>query len=285
MGSLWIMTSFLGGSIAVPNQPNPSNLRRVTPRLQVQAFDPETWKVIGAGVFLAVLISLLGQVSFFLSYFVILIHELGHSAISWLFGFPAIPAFDFLHGGGVSIWATERWFILVWLVYVGLGWLLYRYRHNSLTARCLWGVGLVYSLCAFTPLHSLLRTSMGHGFELIFAGIFGYRGLSGYACRYPIERPLYLMLGVFTILVELKFCGGLLWNPEFLEIYLQGKGGIIDNDLVLVARDYLHVNLSLVVVLLLMLALATPVMTMGLYRYRQWLGYSLYRLFGVLHAP
>jgi hypothetical protein len=264
------------------NQPNPSPARL---GLSVQSLDTETWKVIGAGTGLAILITCLGQVSFFLSYFVILVHELGHSAMSWLFGFPAIPAFDFLHGGGVSIWATERWFILVWLVYAGLGWLLYRYRYNSLTARCLWGLILGYSLCAFTPLHGLLRTSMGHGFELIFAGIFGYRGLSGYACRYSIERPLYLMLGVFTLILELKFCGGLLWNPDFRDIYLQGKGGIIDNDLVLVARDYLRLDLSVVVGILLLATLATPVITTGLYRYRQWLGYGLYRLLGVLHAP
>ena len=29
-----------------------------------------------------------------------IVHELGHTAVAWLFGFTAIPAFDFQYGGG-----------------------------------------------------------------------------------------------------------------------------------------------------------------------------------------
>jgi hypothetical protein len=258
---------------------------RAKPRLQVQAFNQENWKIIVAGVCLTALVFSSWQINFLLSYFVVLIHELGHSAISWLFGFPAIPAFDFMHGGGISVWSPERWFVVVWLVYAGFGWLLYRYRHNSLTCQCLWVTVLLYSLCAFTPLHTGLRILMGHGFELIFAGIFGYRGLSGFACRHSIERPLYLMLGQFTILYQLRFIAGLLWNTDIRAGYLQGKGGMIENDLVLVARDYLHVDLAVVVSVLAFATLATPLVTLVLYRYRQWMGYSLARLLSARYAP
>jgi hypothetical protein len=254
---------------------------RVKPQLQVQSFNQESWKIMVAGVCLTVLVFSSWQINFLLSYFVVLIHELGHSAISWLFGFPAIPAFDFIHGGGMSVWSPERWFVLVWLVYVGFGWLFYRYRHNSLTCQCLWATVLLYSLCAFTPLHTALRILMGHGFELIFAGIFGYRGLSGFACRHAIERPLYLMLSLFTIMYELRFISGLWFDTDARALYLQGKGGLINHDLVLVARDYLHVDLTVVLGLLTFATLATPLITLVLYRYRQWMGYSLARLFSV----
>lgn len=251
-------------------------------RLQVQAFDREAMKAIGAGALLALLVLLSGQVTFYLSYFVILVHELGHTALSWLFGFPALPAFDFMNGGGVSVSANDRYFAIVWLVYGGLGWLGYRYRRNKLTVQVLVAVGVIYSLCAFSHVHQLLQTAMGHGFELIFAGMFCYRGLSGFACRYSIERPLYVMLGLFTVVYDLRFCWNLLFDPVTLSIYLEGKGGVIDNDLVRVARDHLHVNLAVVVWLFLLLVLATPLITAGLYRYRQWMIAAFLRMFAVL---
>jgi hypothetical protein len=116
-------------------------------------------------------------------------------------------------------------------------------------------------------------------YELIFAGIFGYRGLSGFACRHAIERPLYLMLSLFTIIYELRFISGLWFDTDIRALYLQGKGGLINHDLVLVARDYLHVDLTVVLGLLTFATLATPLITLVLYRYRQWMGYSLARLF------
>jgi hypothetical protein len=248
----------------------------------VQGFDREVAKALVAGLGLAVLVSLSGQVSFYLSYFVILVHELGHSALSWLFGFPAIPAFDFLHGGGVSVSSTDRYFAIVWLLYGGLGWLLYRYRRNTLTMQVLVTTGIIYTIFAFSPIQDLLRVAMGHGFELIFAGMFCYRGLSGFACRYSIERPLYLMLGLFTSIYDLRFCWNLLFDPVSLDIYLQGKGGLIDNDLVRVARDHLNVPLTVVVWAFLLMVAAAPLISAGLYRYRQWMIAAFLRLFYVL---
>ncbi|MFT5129752.1 MAG: hypothetical protein ACI8W8_003381, partial [Rhodothermales bacterium] len=38
-----------------------------------------------------------------MSYLKILVHELGHSAVAWLFGYPGLPTFSLQHGGGVAI--------------------------------------------------------------------------------------------------------------------------------------------------------------------------------------
>ncbi|NCJ07439.1 hypothetical protein GS597_13160 [Synechococcales cyanobacterium C] len=247
-------------------------IQGVTPdqELPIQTLDRETWQVIAASLFLAVLIMLSSQVSFFVSVLITAIHELGHTAFAWLFGYPAIPAFDFLHGGGITFYTQQRWPVLVFILYFGLGYLLYRYRHNALMSRYVLGTLVLYSLCLLTQGQDILIAAMGHGFELLFAGIFLYRSLSGFACRHAIERPLYGMLGLFTVLYNLKFTQSLLFNPMFRAQYQEGKGGLLDHDLIRLARDYLHLPFNGVVGCFWLSSLLTPVGVFLLYRYRYW---------------
>jgi hypothetical protein len=271
-----------GKRVNSPTPLEPEDDQAGSTELLPQAFEQETWKALGAGIFLAMVLMAFGQLKFIFSYFITVVHELGHTAVSWLFGFPAIPAFDFLHGGGVSMQLGERYFVVVWSLYATLGYLLYRYRRNTLTLQILITVGLAYTWLAFSHAHSFLIVAMGHGFELLFAGIFLYRGVSGFACRSSIERPLYVMLGMFTIFYDLRFVWELLFDPLRRDIYLQGKGGVIDNDLVRVAQDYLSVDLNWVLWIFLFLTLLTPVLSLLLYRYRLWMLYSFARLFLIL---
>ena len=84
---------------------------------------------------------------------------------------------------------------------------------------------------------------MGHGFELIFAGVFLYRALSGESCHYPVERPLYAMLAFFTLAYDIRFAHGLIFDWQARADYLQGKGGMV-HDLALLAGQYAGGNLS-----------------------------------------
>ncbi len=245
--------------------------------LPIQSFDREAWRAIAASGVLAGIVLLSPQVSFFLSILITAVHELGHTALAWMFGYPAIPAFDFLHGGGITFYTQQRWPVLVFILYSGLAYLLYRYRHNALTSRYLLGTLAVYSLCLLSPGEDILITAMGHGFEFIFAGIFLYRGLSGFACRHNIERPLYGMLGLFTLAYNLKFAHALWFDAGFRGQYLQGKGGVLDHDLVRLARDYLQWPFNSIVSIFWVLCLLTPALVFLLYRYRYHLLYHLKR--------
>lgn len=244
-----------------------------------QLIDREGWQAIAAGIVLALLIFASQQVTFLLSPLITLVHELGHALTNWIFGYPAIPAFDFMHGGGMTF-NVERMPFLIGLIYCGFGYLFYVYWQNYLTARTLLGVAIAYTLCAFTGIHDFLVVSMGHGFELIFAGIFMARAISGYACRYSVERPVYAMLAAYVTFYDIQFSWQLIFDPTTRTIYQQGKAGI-DHDLVRIARDIFQVDLNFAAGGMLLATLLTPLVVWGMYRYWRWIVYGIHRLFRV----
>ena len=236
---------------------------------RAQPLDRPGLEALLAGTFLAVLVSLLRQVTFFLSYFITLVHELGHAFAAWLFGYAAVPAFDFLYGGGVTMQLESRFLLMVLAIWGSIGWLFWRCRRNAETMRWLLAALVGYCLAYFTPLHEMLAVAMGHGFELLFAALFLYRGLSGEGCRYSIERPLYVMLAVFTVLQGMHFSWQLLFDADFRSLYLAGKGGVIDNDFVRLARDYWGgIPLSVVAGSFLLTCPIALVAGWGLFRYQ-----------------
>ncbi|RMH65430.1 MAG: hypothetical protein D6676_07520 [Cyanobacteria bacterium J003] len=255
----------------------PTPPRREEFGIPVQPLSTQDGQGIAAGLGLSLLLLASEQVTFLLSPLVTLVHELGHAVMAWLFGYPAVPAFDFRYGGGVTLHG-DRAGGFVLLIYAGLLALAYFYRQNRLTLICLGVLTLLYSLVAFSPIHEMLFVAMGHGFELIFAVIFLYRALSGWGCRYPVERPLYSMLGFFIVFFNMRFAWQLQFNPVFREMYLMGKGGI-DHDFVRLARDFFHTDLATVVGLYGFFVVLTPAIAFLLYRYRQLMLYLLIRLF------
>jgi len=255
-------------------RPAPKRRDRLT-----TAIDATGWKTLIASFILASLLIASRQLTFLVSPLLIIVHELGHASLAWLFGYAALPAFDFTYGGGVTMQTNDRIPLLLFGVGSGFAYLCYRYRQNDLTSRMLLGGAIVYGTCTLTPLHSLLIVAMGHGFELLFSGIFLYRALSGWSCRYSIERPLYGMLGLFTVFYNVRFAHTLLTDAEERVIYEAGKGGILDNDFVRLAIDYFNVDLSRVVMVFLLCSIATPIMTFLVFRYRVVMLYFFSRLF------
>ncbi|MGP1383939.1 MAG: hypothetical protein ACTS2F_10300 [Thainema sp.] len=247
---------------------------------KVKQLDKEGQRAIAAGLGLGLLVTLLGQVKFLLHPLITTVHELGHAATNWLFGYFAIPAFDFIYGGGVTMSSAQKSVIIVTLMYLGLAYLFYRYWRNILTARLLLGLTLVYLLCAYTPIHQALIVGMGHGFELLFAIVFLYQSLSGLGCRTSIERPLYGMLGFYIVLYDIGFAWRLLTDSDMRAVYNLGKGGI-DNDFVRLARDYLGSNLSAIAVAFLLGSLMVLPLAYTIFRYEHWIAAWLHRLFWI----
>ena len=197
--------------------------------------------------------------SFVFSYLGVLIHETGHTLTAWLFGYPAIPAFDFQYGGGVSIY-SERNLVVLAVLAVAAAWALYtawqlpRWRRVVATVLGLW------VLLAMTPLHEVAILAMGHGFELMVGGLFLFKAAAGRGYETEAERPAYAFAGWFLVLFNIRFCWRLLASAEHRQIYGAQKGGGHWMDFSRLSRDFLGISLEGVAGIFLLLALATPLL-------------------------
>lgn len=212
-----------------------------------------------------------------LNTFKTLVHEMGHAIFGWLFGYPSFPAFDILWGGGVTL-HTERNPVLLAVVFAGFLALFYVYRANRATLAVLAALIAIYTLMAFTSIHSILILFMGHGTELLIAGIFLYRGLSGRAVVHAAERPLYAIIGFFLIFSDLAFAYRLISSASFREEYECAKGGCIDMDFVRIAADHLHVKVTAVAGFFLVSCLVVLLLAFLAFRYDRYLRAALAHL-------
>ncbi|NEO88254.1 MAG: hypothetical protein F6J87_28955 [Spirulina sp. SIO3F2] len=234
-----------------------------------QVLDTEGQKCLLWGLAWGLGLALLPLTRFVLSYFVILVHELGHAIAYWLFGYPAVPAPNFIHGGGITIAWDHQFSLLLTLIIGGLGYLLYLYRQNVQTQRILAITLLVYFPLAFTPLHKIIISAMGHGGEVITIGLCFYFTLGKHFCIYPGERSLFAMLGWFTFFKVMSFSSQLMFSPSFLQEYRNGIGGMLDNDLVVLADRYHLFGVTPLAAMLLVFAVLTPGLTWLAFRYEK----------------
>ncbi len=189
------------------------------------------WKAAAMGLAMACALTFFPLLSFLLSPLTIIVHEIGHTVVLWLFGYPAIPAFDFANGGGVTMSDLERSPSTVWAWAIGViavGW-WQRHRPPVLVAL---GAGVLLYVWVYGSVRETLAITLGgHGAEILFAALFIYRGVTGWGCKMELERPLYTFLGFMILFANFRL--GLALSGDSMERYwyMQGKGGI-DHDLV-----------------------------------------------------
>jgi hypothetical protein len=217
-----------------PSMPTPIDLS-IT-----DSIDPDrrAWRLLAGGLAAAVVAHALPFVRFLLSPLVTLLHEFGHAVAAWLLGCPAVPAFDFVYGGGVT---HHEYFKLPLGILIGGGWawLLWTFRRNRRTT-------VLLCVCAAAWLGAIssewwrevVISSMGHGGELILAGVLLYMALSGVGWRIPeIERPLGAFAAFFVQIQTMQFAWRLRNDADYLAWYREGKGGAMMNDLEVIALD------------------------------------------------
>lgn len=255
--------------------PAPGALRDRTGR-PFPGLDPEARRALIVGAVLAGLVLAVPFLRFVLSYLTILVHELGHAVFAWLFGYPALPSFDFYYGGGFTSYETRKT-ILLGLVFTAWIAALYLYRNHRPGFLAVGALAVLYALFALTPLHEHVIGFMGHGTELVFAGIFLYRALSGSAVKLPVERPLYAFLAFFIVASDARFALGLVRSPLERQLYADAKGGGDWMDFSLLARG-LGVELTALAGLFFLLTLAVPPLSWLIYRHRGALGAALRRV-------
>ena len=235
-------------------------------------------RALGIGFGLAILVSALPFARFVFGYLIVLLHELGHALCYWVFGYPAVPAFDFVHGGGVTI-HQERSLLLLLAAWAGLGALIWLYRSNPLALKIFGTLAVLHVACVVTGLDAWIGVAGGHLFELLFAGLFLYRAATGSGVKVPAERPLYAACGFFVLFQVIGLAGRLATNAGARGDYRAAKGGALAMDLDRIAHELLGLPLSAVALLLLAAALATPVLTWLWLRHEEEIFGFLGRLF------
>jgi len=235
-----------------------------------QTLSAEGRKSVAIGSLVGAAIFALPLSRFVFGYLGVLVHEMGHTFVDWVFGYPSVPAFDFRYGGGVTI-ASQRSPPLLLVILGLLAFLLYALRRHPWPRNLAGVLALAYALVAFTPLHEVLQLAMGHGMELLIAGVFLFRALGGRAITHAIERPLYAACGAFMILSNTSMAWRLIRSAEAREIYGAAKGGGHWMDLSRLGHDYLGLGLPTVAFLMLLVCLATPALAYLAFRYEPWL--------------
>lgn len=195
-------------------------------------------KVLGFGLVAAILAYAFPLTRFILSTLVTLFHELGHAVAGWLMGYPSLPAFDLVYGGGLTHHGEFHLSIAIAIAlgFAYLGWLV---RENKASLTIVIALFLVWLLFVSKEWHrELAFAAAGHLSEFILAGILFYKALAGVGWRSPeFERPLGAFVAFFVQIHSMLFAWRLLHDPAFLDWYREGKGGALMNDLEVVALD------------------------------------------------
>ncbi|WP_434776879.1 M50 family metallopeptidase [Neisseria sp. Ec49-e6-T10] len=171
---------------------------------------------------------------FIASYYNIAVHELGHAVFGWLAGYPAIPAFNFVHGGGVTF-TMSRSIIVSVCIYTGLLFFYYKViqLNKGLISLKNILIFIAFSLFFFIePLHRSVAIFMGEGMSVLVGLICCYLGLSHYVKRPQYEKNILLWLGVFLWCHVCKFCYGLYFDSAYRERYMSDPSSGITNDFV-----------------------------------------------------
>ncbi len=195
-----------------------------------------------------------------LSYLATLVHESGHALAGISFGYPSIPSFDLLLGGGATMIPDKPNPYLTacaWVAVIVISLKIWNRRTLPLVI-CLLAA---YAALSLTSWHRCLILSAGHGAELVAAGIFVHRALSGAAIENPVERPLYAVIGFYLALSNMILSWSLLFDQAFRREYFMGKdgSGVALNDLLLIADDFCGGRFAILACILLVLSIMTPV--------------------------
>lgn len=161
-----------------------------------------------------------------LDYMAVFFHEIGHTIAFWLFGFPAIPSFDFEYGGGMTYNLTRVPYIL-YAIYgaaaLGFFWALVK-RHYGLAAAVSIVCGLHLAV-AFNTGHVVLITYMGHCAELLVATFCILRAARGETVGGIVEQYLNMVFGLYIMGHTLIMSWGIIGSDIARMAYSMQKGG------------------------------------------------------------
>jgi hypothetical protein len=186
-------------------------------------------KSLGIGLGAAILVYALPFTRFVFSALVTLFHELGHAVAGWLMGYPSIPAFDFVYGGGLTHHGEFKRTIAI-AIAIGFAYAAWLFRENRRSVAIIAALFPVWLLFVTREWRrEIVFAAAGHAGELILAAIFFYKALSG--------KALEAFVAFFVQIHTMLFAWRLLHDGGFLQWYREGKGGALMNDLEVIALN------------------------------------------------
>jgi hypothetical protein len=244
-------------------------LRRVTPaapapvrkRWMEPVFQEKSGRYhLGVGLLLACFFSL----PFFLFksigwFFESLVHEMGHTLVSYALGSIALPALRLDgHAATVHLEPSVGLQIVVWLLLaLGAGWFWLQRQRPLLITLAICVVG--YPFLAFSSAKEWLFLIGGHGGELVIATIFLWRSLIPSHKVLPEERTLYAALGWYLWLQNLIMNWNLMRSEESRAWYTENGSFGLENDWIRLADTFGWSLEGTATVMLIAFLLAPPV--------------------------
>jgi hypothetical protein len=220
----------------------------------------EPWFYFGLGIVTASCAAVLSMASGlhwirFMGWFLAsLVHEMGHAAVAWSFGMPAIPAIS-LEGHAAAVHSQQQVF-LVLMVSAGLAVAAWRCLAGPAKWTALALALAVHPLLAFTGAKDLLHLLAGHGGELVFATLCLWKALDGGFTSSRLERALYSTLGWYLVGKNAWLCFGLATNAGARATYNENGSFGFTNDYLRVANEVLGWRLETVAALMLIESVA-----------------------------
>lgn len=153
-----------------------------------------------------------------------LFHEVGHTLMGWIFGYPTLPSFDFVHGGGMA-WHFGRQVPLQWGMIAlgawGVWWVWVRDARWGIAAAASYAALLAASLTGF---HDVIILFMGHGAEVLVGSFILARVLADGVPNRPLEFEIHALAGTYLILTPIHLSWGLATDSLVRDEYWRQKG-------------------------------------------------------------
>jgi hypothetical protein len=197
----------------------------------------EPWFFLALGLATAPVFALTPILGFMGWFLASLVHEMGHAALAWFCGMPALPAIS-LSGHAAAIHSDQ---VPLFVAFVAA--LLAFGAWKMLEGRARWIalalIATIYPLIALTGVKELLHLLAGHAGELAFATLALWKTLDGGFTNSRLERALYGTVGWFLVGKNAFLCFGLMTQQSARDHYHQSGSFGLQNDLIRVANDVL----------------------------------------------
>lgn len=166
-----------------------------------------------------------GLIATGLSYVGVFFHELGHTLFYWLYGYVAVPTFDFVSGGGMTYQFGERSWLLqgaVWLALAGVTALAWRRARILVLPLGMFAAFIIAT--SLMDVHQDVIVFMGHGIEAALAAFLLCRGYYNIWLSRPAERWINVFIGAYLMGSVITLVWALMFNPSFAADYEMQKG-------------------------------------------------------------
>jgi hypothetical protein len=154
------------------------------------------------------------------------VHEFGHAVCAWATGYPALPTFDIINGGGITMISDSRSFVVLLPIIFFLAFATYKW-YGYMGTSALWAAAplwIIYALFSFSgPMWRFLINSSGHASEILIGTVCIYFGFSTAKFNRPRHEKIILFTLGSNILVNAAKFAISLSDAGFVSDYVESE--------------------------------------------------------------